>query len=77
MIDLHSCTTACNVQCVAIEWLSCPVQVAQEQGYNFDEDDINAMMEVAATVTERASTTNMTFQGFQKLVEHYSTVTST
>lgn len=53
------------------------MQVAQEQGYNFDEDDISAMMEVAATVTERASTTSMTFQGFQKLVEHYSTVTST
>lgn len=51
------------------------LQVALEQGCNFDEDEINAMMEVAASVTERASTTNMTFQGFQKLVEHYSRTT--
>lgn len=51
------------------------MQVAIEQGFNFDEDEIAAMMEVAATATQRASTTNMTFQGFQKLVEHYSRTT--
>lgn len=54
---------------------SCWLQVALDHGYNFDEDELNAMMEVAASVTERASTTNMTFQAFQKLVEHYSTIT--
>ncbi|DBB03844.1 TPA: hypothetical protein ACH3X1_012939 [Trebouxia sp. C0004] len=47
-------------------------RVALEQGYSFDDDEINAMMEAAATVTGRASTTSMTFQGFQKLVAHYS-----
>ncbi|KAL0055661.1 hypothetical protein WJX82_002917 [Trebouxia sp. C0006] len=47
-------------------------RVALEQGYNFDDDEINAMMEAAASVTGRASTTSMTFQGFQKLVAHYS-----
>ena len=41
-------------------------------GYNFDEDEVSAMMEFAASVTERASISSMTFQGFQKLVEHYS-----
>ncbi len=50
----------------------CLLQVALEQGYNFDDDEIHAMMEAAASVTGRASTTSMTFQGFQKLVAHYS-----
>lgn len=50
-------------------------RVAEDQGYNFDADEMKAMMEVAAIITQRASTTSMTFQGFQKLVEHYSTVT--
>ena len=55
--------------------MSLHVQVATEQGYNFDEDELKAMMEVAAATTQRASTTSMTFQGFQKLVQHYSTIT--
>ncbi|DBA67281.1 TPA: hypothetical protein ACH3X2_001586 [Trebouxia sp. C0005] len=47
-------------------------RVALEQGYNFDDEETNAMMEAAASVTGRASTTSMTFQGFQQLVAHYS-----
>lgn len=50
-------------------------RVALEHGVNFDEDELNAMMEVAASITQRASTSNMTFQGFQKLIESLSTVT--
>ncbi|KAL3154344.1 hypothetical protein ABBQ32_013825 [Trebouxia sp. C0010 RCD-2024] len=50
-------------------------RVALEHGVNFDEDELNAMMEVAASITQRASTSNMTFQGFQKLIQNLSTVT--
>lgn len=50
----------------------CPMQAADGLGYNFGEDDVNAMMEFAASITERASMSSMTFQGFQKLVAHYS-----
>lgn len=55
--------------------LSFNLQVALEHGVNFDEDELNAMMEVAASITQRASTSNMTFQGFQKLIQNLSTVT--
>ncbi len=61
---------------ISVAW-GCLLQVALEQGYSFDDDEINAMMEAAATVTGRASTTSMTFQGFQKLVAHYSRITPT
>ena len=68
MSNQHS-SDPCDAISVARE---CLLQVALEQGYSFDDDEISAMMEAAATITERASTTSMTFQGFEKLVAHYS-----
>lgn len=61
---------AINEVCTTHVWQFCQAGVAF--GYNFDEDEVVAMMELAASVTERASLSSMTFQGFQKLVEHYS-----